>query len=97
LYGDAVDDGVTYNLLWDGKSATPQTDHWTLVRVDEHAQLNMLQINSLTVLVGSDGTDSKALSETSLDEALNVVFGLGEHGASANRKAILSPQIAIPG
>jgi hypothetical protein len=80
--------GATYNLLWDGKSATPQTDHWKLVRVDEHVRPNVLQINSLTVLVGTDGTEAEALSATSLDGALNVLFGLAEHGGSTNRKAI---------
>jgi hypothetical protein len=41
---------VTYNLLWDGKSATlPGENHWKLVRVDDHARPNILQIDRLTV------------------------------------------------
>jgi len=81
--------GVTYNLLWDGKSARPQEGHWKLIRADEHARPNVLKISSLTVSVGVDGTDALALSDTSFDEALNVLFGLAEHGDSANQKVIL--------
>ena len=81
--------GVTYNLLWDGKSARPQEGHLKLIRADEHARPNVLKISSLTVSVGVDGTDAVALSDTSFDEALNVLFGLAEHGDSANQKVIV--------
>jgi hypothetical protein len=86
---------VTYNLLWDGKSATLQ-DHWKLVRVDNHAGPNILQIGRLTVSCAANAGDVETLCETSLDEALNMLFGLADRTEPASREITRHPSLSKP-
>lgn len=86
---------VIYDLLWDGKSATLQ-DHWKLVRVDEHARPNILQIDRLTVSCGAHAGDVETLCESSLDQALNTLFGLADRADAASREVTSHPGLLKP-
>jgi|HubBroStandDraft_4_1064222.scaffolds.fasta_scaffold123117_1 hypothetical protein len=88
---------VTYNLLWDGKSATlPGENHWKLVRVDDHARPNILQIDRLTVSCDAHAGDVETLSETSFDEALNMLFGLADRTEPPSREITRHPSLFKP-
>lgn len=66
--------GVIYNLLWDGVSpAVP--DHWKIVRADDCARLDKAP-SDYAVPRGGLESRSEPLSERSLDEALDNLFGL---------------------
>ena len=86
---------VTYNLLWDGKSTTIQ-DHWKLVRVDDHARPNILQIDRLTVSCAAEAGDVETLCETSLDEALSMLFGLADGAEPPSREIVHHPSLSKP-
>jgi len=86
---------VTYNLLWDGKSPTLQ-DHWKLVRVDDHARANILQLDRLTVFCAADAGDVQTLCETSLDEALSMLFGLVDRTEPPSREIEHHPSPSKP-
>jgi hypothetical protein len=86
---------VTYNLLWDGKSPTFQ-DRWKLVRVDDHAPTNILQIDHLTVFCAAGAGDPETLCETSLDEALSMLFGLVDRTESPSQEIEHHPSLSKP-
>jgi hypothetical protein len=71
--------GIIYNLLWDGVSpALP--DHWKLVRADDCARPETGR--------GSYESKSEPLSERSLDEALDNLFGLTARKELPSRESI---------
>jgi len=70
--------GVIYNLLWDGVSPAVQ-DHWKIVRADDYARLDKVRSDH-AVACGGLESKSEPLSERSLDETLDNLFGLTRRG-----------------
>jgi hypothetical protein len=62
--------------LWDS-STTAVSDHWKIVRAEDHGQSNKVQLDRLTVFFNGPSQDALAsLDESRLDEALLRLFGL---------------------
>lgn len=66
--------GVIYHLLWDGGSPAVQ-DHWKIVHVDDRARSDKVPSDEASARAGLESR-IEALSEKSLDEALDNLFGL---------------------
>jgi hypothetical protein len=77
--------GVAYHLLWDGISPVVQ-DHWVIVRAGN--QPYKVELGHLTVFhADSARVEAQPLSEKSLDEALETLFGLANHVESNGYQA----------
>ena len=93
---DAVNESRYLQLtFWDGKSATLQ-DHWKLVRVDNHAGRIYFSIDRLTLFRAANAGDVETLCETSLDEVLNMLFGLADRTEPASREITRHPSLSKP-
>jgi hypothetical protein len=83
--------GVIYHLLWDGVSPAVQ-DHWKIVRVDDRTRLDKTPSEDAN---GRAGLENKieTLSERSLDEALDNLFGLAasRHLPASEPAAVSDP------
>jgi len=68
--------GVAYHFLWDGVTPAHQ-DHWLIVRADNHHHAAEVELDHLTVsYADSLRAEAQPLSDRSLDEALETLFGL---------------------
>ena len=82
--------GISYRLLWDGASAQVE-NHWQISREGEFDTAGV-KLDRLTVFLSETGAAAEALSEHTLDEALDRLFGLsGEDGAAA--AAAFEPEV----
>jgi hypothetical protein len=79
--------GVAYHFLWDGVSSADQ-DHWLVVRADNRHQAAEVELDHLTVsYADSVREEAQPLSEKSLDEALETLFGLANRVESNGHQA----------
>jgi hypothetical protein len=69
--------GVVYHLLWDGISPVVQ-DHWVIARADNRRQRDNIEPDHRTVSYADPGRELQPLSEKSLDEAFETLFGLAD-------------------
>ena len=74
--------GAGYRLWWDGASAQIE-NHWRISREGE-ADAAGVKLDHLMVFLSGTGAPAEALSEHTLDEALDRLFGLSQGvGAAA--------------
>jgi hypothetical protein len=78
--------GVCYWLLWDGASAHVE-NHWRISREGD-ADASGIELDHLTVFLSETGARAVALSEATLDEALDRLFGLSERISAAAGTAL---------
>jgi hypothetical protein len=90
--------GVAYHLLWDGIS--PVVQHWAIVPAGNRPQTDKVKLDHLTVShADSVRGEAQPLSEKSLDEAFETLFGLANrvesnpHQAQRPVKLFASPPI----
>lgn len=73
--------GVIYNLFWDGVSPVFD-DHWEISRVDDRIRLDKAPLEEGNARAAFE-SKIEALSERSLDEAFDNLFGMGASRYSA--------------
>jgi len=83
--------GAGYWLLWDGASAQVE-NHWRISREGE-ADASGIKPDHPTVFLSETGARAEALSEVTLDEALDRLFGLSERNGAATAAAV-EPEVA---
>jgi len=83
--------GVIYHLAWDGVSPAIQ-DHWRIVRVDDRNRLDKVASEEANARAGLESR-TETLSERSLDEALDSLFGTAasRHSAASESTVVSDP------